>query len=223
MDRKLVTVDLSGRAHTGIVVMRPHAGEERGLLLLNVAETQARIRHLPGFLSATFLSDHGGRVLVEFLEWRSAKHVEVAFREPAFHEHLPIVTTMAPHPVIAFGAPAAILTARGEPCFALNHRRYAATVFRVESADFDGASKRVVNWVRSLVGGIADAAIVLTDRGSSVIGALLAGDFVELPVPDLREHEIEVVEHLDALYLYTSICAAVENELSLDYVMAVLD
>ena len=218
MGRAAVTVDLSGRAHTGIVAMRPHAGDERGLLLLNVAETQARIRHLSGFLSASFFSDRDGRVLVEFLQWRSADHVEAAFREPAFHEHLPVVTTMAPHPVIAFGPPAAVLTSRGEPRFALDHPRYAATVFRVEDADFDGALKQVVNWARSLLAGAVDAAVILGDRDSSLIGGFLAGDFVELPMPDPGER-IVVVEHVGALDLYASICASAKDERPLDYVM----
>ncbi len=216
-----VTVDLSSLAHTGMVVMRPHAGEERALLLLNVAETQARIRHLDGFVSASFLSDRDGQVLVEFLQWRSARHVDAAFAEPAFREHLPVVTKMAPHPTIAFGAAAAVLTGEGQTHFALDHRRYAATVLRVEGADFDGGLRKVVDWAQLLVGKIVDGAVVFADRGSSQIGVLMAGGFIELPVADLQEQGVAVVEHLGALALYASIGAASSAEQPLEYVMAV--
>ncbi len=222
MCKTAVTVDLSGRAHIGIVIMRPREGEERATLLLNVAETQARIRHLHGFLSASFLSDRDGRVLVEFLQWRSAEHVEAAFREPAFHEHLPVVTAMAPNPVIAFGAPAAVLTSRGKPCFTLDHERYAATVLRVEGPGLDGALRGVVGWARSLVGGEVDAAVIAADRKGLLIAVLLAGSFSALPPPDLSALGIAVVEHLGALDLYDSIVTAGTEEEALRYTMTVI-
>ena len=221
MPKPVVTVDLSGRAHTGIVIMRPRDGEERATLLLNVAETQARIRHLRGFLSASFLSDRDGVVLVEFLQWQSAEHVEAAFREPAFHEHLPVVTAMAPNPTIAFGAPASVLTSRGKPYFTLDHERYAVIVLRV-GPGLDVALRGVIEWARSIVGEEVDAAVITADRKSLLIGVLLAGSFSALPRPDLSSQGIAVVEHLGALDLYDSIATARKEEEALRYTMAVI-
>ena len=212
-------VDLSDPVYAGIVVMRPHAGEERGVLLLNVAETQARIRFLPGFRSASFLVDSQGAIVAEYLQWRSAEHVGAAFKKPEFFEHLAIVEKMAAHPTVAFGAPAAVLTDQGETRFALEHRRYALTVLQVQDGSFDRALRHTVDWARSLVGTSVAAAAVHGDDNSVQIGVLLAGGFDSAPPPELEEHGLSVVEHLGALHLYASVVPGENPEAALHYSM----
>lgn len=62
-------------AHVGMILMRPYPGEERGLLLLNVAETEARIRFLFGFMWVSFFVDRQSGIVAEYLRWRSAEDV----------------------------------------------------------------------------------------------------------------------------------------------------
>lgn len=204
--------------YTGIVVMRPHANEQRGLLLLNVAETEGRIRFLPGFLSASFLVDPRG-VVAEYLRWRSAADVGAAFKQPAFFEHLPVLEPMSEHPTVVFGSPAAVLTSGGESAFTLSHENYAMTVLRCKPAEIEAASAGTAAWCRNLIGrGDVDAVALHIDREGGQLAVLAAGGFDTLEPPEIG---VTVREHLATLRLYGSVTASDDPGRALRYSMVV--
>ncbi len=197
--------------YAGIVVMRPHASEERGLLLLNVSETEARIKYLPGFLSASFFVDPTG-VVAEYLRWRSADDIGAALKQPAFFEHLQVLEPMSAHPTVVFGPPAAVLTSSGKTAFTLSHNSYAMTVLRCKPAELEAASADTVAWCRNLIGrGDVDAVTLHIDREGGQLAVLAAGRFAALAPLEIGEGSVTLVEHLGTLRLYSSVTAKGNN------------
>lgn len=209
-------------AHVGMILMRPYPGEERGLLLLNVAETEARIRFLSGFVSVSFFVDRQSGIVAEYLRWRSADDVGHAFRQPAFFEHLPVLETMSEHPTIVFGPPAAVMTRGGETAFTLGHDSYAMTVLRCEPAGLEAARVATAGWCHALVQrDDVDAVAIHVDQEGGQIAVLVAGRFAALAPPDTLQGSADVVEHLGAIQLYGSVTASANPAQAIRYSMVV--
>ena len=214
-------IDLREPAHVGIVIMRPHPGRQRGVLLLNVAETEARIRFLPGYLSVSFFVDREGKAVAEYVRWRSAKHLAAAFAQPAFHEHLPVVATMEEHPTIAFGTPAEILTAGGRTEFELTADNYAMSIIQCAPQALGETQASLTQWYRGLVGENIDAVAIHVDTEKAQIAVLVAGSLADVPAPQLQSSKASVIAHIGALRLYSSVTAGSDPALALRYAMAV--
>jgi hypothetical protein len=88
-------ISVADSFHTGLVIVRGEAIHGRGLLLLNASETEARVKHLDGFVSVTFFASESCDTIGEYVQWRTPAHLAAAFRRPEFHEHLPVVASLA--------------------------------------------------------------------------------------------------------------------------------
>ncbi|MCQ8832163.1 hypothetical protein [Streptomyces malaysiensis] len=77
------------------ITLATTAEELRPLVNYNIAETVLEIRHLPGFISASFLVQFDEPVLHEFVEWETRQHLEAAQQDPRFARHLPRIAAVA--------------------------------------------------------------------------------------------------------------------------------
>jgi hypothetical protein len=81
----------SNPVHTLIIVMHCKAIHGRGVLLLNVSETESRIKHLEGFVSVSFFVNETGETIGEYVQWRTPEHLADAGRRPEFFEHIRVL------------------------------------------------------------------------------------------------------------------------------------
>ena len=57
------------------------------MLDFNVNETEQKIKHLPGFVSAAFLKSLDGTRVFEYVQWESLEHFQEALKNPIFADH----------------------------------------------------------------------------------------------------------------------------------------
>ena len=73
---------------TGIIRCLPAAGKQAWIDEYNRSETRDHIRHLPGFVSASFLRADRDQRLTEIVQWNSLDAYQAAFRDERFGEHV---------------------------------------------------------------------------------------------------------------------------------------
>ena len=73
---------------TGIITFLPAAGKRAWIDEYNRSETRDYIRHLPGFVSASFLLADRDQRLIEFVQWDSMDAFQAALRDGRFQEHV---------------------------------------------------------------------------------------------------------------------------------------
>ena len=65
----------------------------------NQSKTEAKIRHIDGFVGAGFMKSPDGKMVAEYVQWQNAEKYRAAYQNPVFLEHLPVVSKVAnPHP-----------------------------------------------------------------------------------------------------------------------------
>ena len=211
---------LSTDAYCGLIAIRPFSGRELGTKLLNLSETEARIKYLPGFLSATFLTGSTG-VCAEVVQWQTGHDLARAFATPEFSEHLPVTESFVPHPRMAFGNPSPIFTADGQAEMELSAMDYAITLFKSEPGGIKRLHGRVSNWVASLIGATFTGAAIHADTRQSHLGVLFQGRFSEPPVAptDLAPY---LLEQMGPLQFYASVISPPEDTRPMSYRMTML-
>jgi len=80
---------------TGLIVQNCPPDKQQFLLDYNVGETERLIKHLPGFVSASFHKSLDGQRMTEYVQWRSLEHFQAARENPEFHAHIPVVAAVA--------------------------------------------------------------------------------------------------------------------------------
>jgi hypothetical protein len=80
--------------HTLLIIIHVSPKDGRGVLLLNTSETEARVKHLEGFVSVSFFINKSLDTIGEYVQWRTPGHIAAAFKRPEFHEHLPVVESL---------------------------------------------------------------------------------------------------------------------------------
>ena len=73
---------------TGIIRCLPAPGKQAWIDEYNRSETRDHIRHLPGFVSASFLRADRDQRLTEIVQWNSLDAYQAAFRDERFGEHV---------------------------------------------------------------------------------------------------------------------------------------
>lgn len=213
-------IGLAQPAYVGIVIMRPRGEEQRGVLLLNVAETEARIKFLPGYLSVSFFTDREGGIVAEYVRWESEKDAGAAFARPEFFEHLPIVHDMTDHSTVAFGTPVAIQSADASSEFDFGADNYAMTILRCDVEAVEATRVALTQWYGALLGEKIRAIAIHVDAKAAQFGVLVAGSLADIPAPGLDTPGTVIVEHIGALRLYTSVTAGGDPAQALHYSMA---
>lgn len=203
--------------YTGMIVIRPHAARGRGVLLLNVADTENRIRYLDGFISASFFCDPDCAVVAEYVQWRTSACLDAAFRCPDFNEHLPIVALMAPHPEVCFYK--VVHIAAPEPdAVAVDGPLVAMAIFTLADGAVGGRSALIDHIDRGV--GSSDqisSAVLHFDPESgkyALLFQLRSGDF---DAAGWLPQFTTLVEHSGVLEVYASVLASEERAGRLRY------
>ncbi len=209
---------LSDGAYSGLIAIRPFSGRELGTALLNLSETEARIKYLPGFLSATFLTGSAG-VCAEVVQWQTGHDLARAFATPEFSEHLPVTEIFVPHPGMAFGNPSPIFMADGRMEMELSAMDYAITLFKTEPGGMKRLHDHVSDWVAALIGDTFTGAAIHADTRQSHVGVLFQGHFSEPPAAptDLAAY---LLEQMGPLQLYACVTPPPEDATPMRYSMA---
>jgi hypothetical protein len=210
---------MSDPGHSGLIVMRPFEGYHRGCLLMNISETESRIKFMPGYLLAAFFVDPRRRVVAEYVRWLSPAHLGAAFESPEFAEHLPIAEKMSPHPAVAFGSPDELVSASAEIGFSFADSTYGMTIVSCAPAAAASTRATLKQWCEDLIGHGLDAALIHTDDGNGRIALLLCGNVDEFPQPPIDTEGTRIVEHLGILALYTAVLPGADPALEFQYSM----
>jgi heme-degrading monooxygenase HmoA len=83
----LITISKRNSILTGIIYLTVPIEKLQWMFDFNVNETEQKIKHLPGFLSATFLKSLDGTRVFEYVQWESLEHFQAALKNPLFAEH----------------------------------------------------------------------------------------------------------------------------------------
>ncbi|BBZ27520.1 hypothetical protein MMAD_18150 [Mycolicibacterium madagascariense] len=90
-DRAVLEVQPTGtQVATAIIVTEPAPGKRGWLAEYHHSETSDHIRHLPGFVSASFFAAEDSQRLAEIVQWRSFGHFSAAFHDHRFKEHVDV-------------------------------------------------------------------------------------------------------------------------------------
>ena len=88
---------------TEIIKMTPVSGKQGWVGEYNESETRDHIKHLDGFVSASFFRDLRSDRIVEYVQWRSAADLTAAFGDARFAEHLSVNSHYSAGEAFLFG------------------------------------------------------------------------------------------------------------------------
>jgi hypothetical protein len=86
---RTMTIDPAAKLLTLTIVMPLARENQERMLRYNVEATEAKIRHIDGYVGASFYMTPDGTADVEYVQWRDPAVFGAALRNPAFSEHLP--------------------------------------------------------------------------------------------------------------------------------------
>lgn len=88
---------------TEIIRMTPVSGKQGWVGEYNESETREHIKHLDGFVSASFFRDLRSDRIVEYVQWRSPADLTAAFGDARFAEHLSVNSHYSAGEAFLFG------------------------------------------------------------------------------------------------------------------------
>ncbi|AHC27978.1 MULTISPECIES: hypothetical protein [Mycobacteriaceae] len=88
---------------TEIIRMTPVSGKQGWVGEYNESETRDHIKHLDGFVSASFFRDLRSDRIVECVQWRSPADLTAAFGDARFAEHLSVNSHYSEGEAFLFG------------------------------------------------------------------------------------------------------------------------
>ena len=88
---------------TEIIRMTPVSGKQGWVGEYNESETRDHIKHLDGFVSASFFRDLRSDRIVEYVQWRSPDDLTAAFGDARFAEHLSVNSHYSAGEALLFG------------------------------------------------------------------------------------------------------------------------
>jgi hypothetical protein len=209
--------------HTLVIVMHAPADRGRGVLLLNVSETEARVKYLDGFVSVSFFINESQDTLVEYVQWRTAAHLAAAFRRPEFNEHLPVVAQIS-HAEVGFYGVEHVLPAVGAPmhigpafCNTADFQ-----VLKLPSEHMDAALSRLVSWAeRATAGSTSPHSIVIhVDRANAKVALIMRHDPAHANSVWYSDPEVADIERTPGLTRYTTVSAPEGQGGPMRYVMS---
>jgi hypothetical protein len=222
-------ISVADSFHTGLVIVRGEAIHGRGLLLLNASETEARVKHLDGFVSVTFFASESCDTIGEYVQWRTPAHLAAAFRRPEFHEHLPVVASLAKAEV-GFYCVERVVT--GSDDALIIGPSFAGTVdlqvLQVPKENLEAAVARLASWAEAVrkSSNSLRAVVVHADRANAKAALLMHHAAAEALAGCKAESvwysdpETSQVDRSERLIRYTTVSAPGANERPLRYVMS---
>jgi hypothetical protein len=222
-------ISVADALHTVLVIVHGKAIHGRGLLLLNVSETEARIKHLDGFVSVTFFSSESCDTIGEYVQWRTPAHLGAAFRRPEFHEHLPVVESLASAEV-GFYCVERVITG-GDDALLIGPS-FAGTVdlqvLNVPKGSLEAAVARMVIWAEAALksSNSLRAVVVHADRANAKAALLMHHAAAEALAGCKAESvwysdpETSQIDRGERMIRYTTVSAPGPNDRPLRYVMS---
>ena len=216
-------ISVADALHTVLVIVHGKVIHGRGLLLLNVSETEARIKHLDGFVSVTFFSSESCDTIGEYVQWRTPAHLGAAFRRPEFHEHLPVVESLATAEV-GFYCVEHVITG-GDDALLIGPS-FAGTVdlqvLNVPKGSLEAAVARMAIWAEAVrkSSNSLRAVVVHADRANTKAALLMHHAAAEAESVWYSDPETSQVDRSERLIRYTTVSASGGNERPLRYVMS---
>jgi hypothetical protein len=216
-------ISVADSFHTVLVIARAEAIHGRGILLLNASETEARIKHLDGFVSVTFFSSASCDTIGEYVQWRSPAHLGAAFRRPEFHEHLPVVESLASAEV-GFYSVERVIT--GSEDALVIGPSFAGTVdlqvMKLPKENLEAAIARMVIWAEAAKksSNSLRAIVVHADRVNAKAALLMHHATAGAESVWYSDPETSQIDRSERMIRYTTVSAPGANDRPLRYVMS---
>jgi hypothetical protein len=216
-------ISVADSFHTVLVIVRGDAIHGRGLLLLNASETEARIKHLDGFVSVTLFASESCDTIGEYVQWRTPAHLGAAFRRPEFHEHLPVVESLASAEV-GFYSVERVIT--GSDDALIIGPSFAGTVdlqvLSVPKESIEAVIARMVIWAEALRkrSNSLRAIVVHADRVNAKAALLMHHAAAGTESVWYSDPETSQLDRADRMIRYTTVSAPGANDRPLRYVMS---
>jgi hypothetical protein len=209
--------------HTLVIVIRAPADRGRGVLLLNVSETEARVKYLDGFVSVSFFINQSQDALVEYVQWRTPAHLAAAFRRPEFNEHLAVIAQIAHAEVGVYAVehvlPAASTPIHIGPAFS-NTANFQ--VLKLPSEHMDAALSRLVSWAESTTADSTSphSVVIHVDRANAKVALFMRHDLAQADSVWYSDPHVADIERTPGLTRYTTVSAPEGQGGPMRYVMS---
>ena len=213
-------ISQSDALHTLIILLHGKAIHGRGIVLLNASETEARIKHLEGFVSVSFFLSKDHETTGEYVQWRSPAHLANAFRRPEFFEHLRVLEGLAAAEV-GFYSVERIIAEEDVIIGPLFSGIVDLQVLKVAGENIDAAIARTGQWgemagneSRSL-----RAVVVHADRTNGKVALFIHHDGEEIEPVRYADTEMPEIDRAARMTRYTTVSAPPASERPMRYVL----
>jgi hypothetical protein len=213
-------ISQSNALHTLIILLHGKAIHGRGLVLLNASETEARIKHLEGFVSVSFFLSGTYETIGEYVQWRSPADLANAFRRPEFFEHLRVLEGLVAAEV-GFYAVERIIAQEDVIIGPLFSGIVDLQVLKLPSESGDAAIARIGQWgemaqkeSRSL-----RAVVVHADRTNGKIALFIHHDGEEIEPVWYADTAMPEIDRAARMTRYTTVSAPPASERPMRYVL----
>jgi hypothetical protein len=213
-------ISQSDALHTLIILLHGKAIYGRGLALLNASETEARIKHLDGFVSVSFFLSGTHETIGEYVQWRSPAHLANAFRRPEFFEHLRVLEGLASAEV-GFYSVERIIAQEDVIIGPLFSGIVDLQVLKLPGENAGAGIARIGQWgemarteSRSL-----RAVVVHADRANGKVALFIHHDGADIEPVWYADTEMPEIDRGERMTRYTTVSAPPASERPMRYVL----
>jgi hypothetical protein len=213
-------ISQSDSLHTVITLIHGRAVHGRGILLLNASETEARIKHLDGFVSVSFFLSETRETIGEYVQWRRPADLASAFRRPEFSEHLHVLEGLASAEV-GFYAVELIIAHEDVTIGPLFSGTVDLQVLKLPKESVDAAIARIGLWAKMMHGRSKSlrAIVVHSDRANGKAALFIHHDGVEIEPVWYADAEMPEIDRGERMTRYTTVSAPPSTERPMRYVL----
>ena len=213
-------ISQSNALHTLIILLHGKAIHGRGIVLLNASETEARIKHLEGFVSVSFFLSKDHETIGEYVQWRSPAHLANAFRRPEFFEHLRVLEGLAAAEV-GFYSVERIIAQEDVIIGPLFSGIVDLQVLKLPSESGDAAIARIGQWgeMAQNVSRSLRAVVVHADRTNGKVALFIHHDGEEIEPVWYADTEMPEIDRAARMTRYTTVSAPPASERPMRYVL----
>ena len=220
MFNDMTLISKSDALHTLIVLIHGKAIHGRGIVLLNASETEARIKHLDGFVSVSFFLSENHETIGEYVQWRSPAHLANAFRRPEFFEHLRVVEGLASAEV-GFYAVERIIAHEDPTIGPVFSGLVDLQVLKLSDENVDAAIARIGHWGEMAQNASRSlrAVVVHADRANGKAALFIHHEGAEIEPVWYADAEMPEIDRGERMTRYTTVSAPPATERPLRYVL----
>jgi hypothetical protein len=213
-------ISKSDALHTLIILLHGKAIHGRGIVLLNASETEARIKHLEGFVSVSFFLSGTHETIGEYVQWRSPAHLANAFHRPEFFEHLRVLEGLASAEV-GFYAVERIIAQEDVTIGPRFSGIVDLQVLQLPGENVDAAMARIGQWGEMAQNESRSfrAVVVHTDRTNGKVALFIHHDGTEIDPVWYADAEMREIDRGERMTRYTTVSAPPASEPPMRYVL----